>query len=1801
MRLVTKHIKKWFHLLLIVTMLGSLLPPAPLALASIAASHPTKLGLENDRHNTPPLSPQEVALPGPSWNDPPSQPLQGQVERVQPTVVEALTLAEPETRPNRGDAFNQKELQRPTEMGVAESSVQNSPATVTRPLGAAARSTTIVNFQTSIAPCQLYPQTYWYPVGNNFCDPASSTCSEGDGVPDGVFAGPWSIGYHQVEFSPHLVRTNTVVEAYWQTTAGVYGHLYIEVKLNGQWTQGLYTSLFQSTTGRWEPVNIGAYAGQYISGIRFGFSTSTAGHQFAVDGYRISNFDYCFSLLPDQTYAPNECPICGNEERQHFAGLPINTFTGNYNFQATDFSIAAVGQPLRLERTYNSLPVTGTVVYTRPLGYGWTHNHDLRLTFATNPGGEPGMIILKAPHGSRMRFSEVTTGTYQPAPGVWANLIRGGTSPSTYVYTVTAANQEIFTFNASGRLLTHRDPQGNATNYTYNSGQQLTRVTEAASGRFLSFTYTSGRLTRVTDNSGRQVNYTYAGEDLVSVRDTRNLVWTYTYSGTTHLLHTITDPDGKVMEKTFFESQGRATRQENGAGQAIVQISYTAASRMVTEMGRVITDTYNLFNLLERQTDTQGGQQNYTLDGAFNRTGLTDANSHLTRYERTPLGLTTAITDALNQRTRFTYDGRNNLTSVTDARNNVVNYTYDGQNNLRTLTTVSGTVVYTYNTRGQVTAMRDELNRLTQYGYDSVGNLTTITDTLGNRTRFAYDNLGRLTQLTDARNTVTTYQYDNGDNLTGVTANVKASCPAGEQCNLVTSYSYDSAGRLLSLTEPNNQVTRTEYDPAGRLLRLIQNYQNGIHEGGEAADRDVITTYEYDSASRLLSVIDPLGRKTRYEYDTLNRVRRVILNYQDGVYSAGVPDQDLITTYSYDAVGNLKSVTNNAGETTTFDYDELNRLLKIQNPKSKIEYRYDAVGNRTTLIDPNLIETRYSYDALNRLISVVESYQDGAFNPAIPDQDIITRFNYDPVGNLIQIQNPKSQIQNLQYDALNRLTALIDPLTLATRYGYDQVGNTTVITDAQSQISNLQYTPLNQLKTLNYPGTTPDATFSYDKVGNRLTMGDGLGTTNYTYDGLDRLTQVAPPVVGGQSSTVSYLYDLSGNRTRLTYPDTSQINYTYDALNRLSQAAVSGQPSAVVYSYNPAGRLAGLTRPNGINTVYGYDTAGRLTNLTHQKPTGVLASYGYTLDAAGNRTQIVETIPVCAHLTYLPIILKGSSGGGSFAPAPPSDNPTFESPVPLPDSANLQPSTFNLERFLSSFLPLIFGGGGGSDDDTGLISTFSSPIVGAQSLTESGCLPVTLTRTLAYSYDRLHRLTAASYPSAGLGQPAQSYAYAYDAAGNRTSQTINGVVTTYQYDAANRLTNVNGVAYSYDNNGNLLSDGVRTYTYDAANRLTQVVSGSVTTQFQYNGDGDRVSLTTGGVTTRYALDLAAGLPEVIVATTSGVSTRYVQVGGQLLAQNDGGVWSYVLPDGLGSVRQMVDPTGQIALLQNYDPFGNVLQQVGSASVFGYTGEQTDPTGLVFLRTRYYNPKVGRFLTPDTMIPDPLRSSGWNRYTYVGNNPIRHTDPSGHCFFTGIDTAACLTTVAIGLILTGVLLGVNASNPLPSGEAPSDAQGLLSLFLLSSGGVLGIAPEFIPLGGSLCATGCGKLRYLGNQLWQSTARLQYGPDPRFGNKVQHVLQHASDIPNRPGAHGVFGVGRSQILSVVDEAWCIAQRGGPGVTAIPQGARTVYIVDMGRQIGYVGGQVGAALGNPSASHIRLVIEGTNNVVTAYPVIP
>ena len=380
--------------------------------------------------------------------------------------------------------------------------------------------------------------------------------------------------------------------------------------------------------------------------------------------------------------------------------------------------------------------------------------------------------------------------------------------------------------------------------------------------------------------------------------------------------------------------------------------------------------------------------------------------------------------------------------------------------------------------------------------------------------------------------------------------------------------------------------------------------------------------------------------------------------------------------------------------------------------------------------------------------------------------------------------------------------------------------------------------------------------------------------------------------------------------------------------------------------------------------------------------------------------------------------------------------------------------------------------------------------------------PLTTThRVITYTYDSLYRLTGADYSTG------EFYRYAYDPVGNRLSLTTTVGVVNYQYDAANRLTSVNGQAYTWDDNGNLLNDGVRSYSYDHANRLTQVVSGTLTTQFTYNGAGDRVAKTVDGVTTDYVLDPAAGLTQVLQETTGGQATSYLY-GHDLLAQYDSGTWAYHVDDGLGSVRQLADPQGQVVQSHSFSPFGVPLGESGGEP-YGFTGEQWDAsTGLVFLRARYYDAKTGRFVSKDPLLGYVHAPRSQHPYVYTWNNPVRLTDPNGQ------QVSAAADKIIKRIVWEDTYGGVDAlirlfeTDELDSHDPPASntAQARLELVLEATLSAAFTRKVRMDLGihFNIGFTTCG-LQEEFNDEWLYRKYWNQNPDdPNVANQVGHFL-------------------------------------------------------------------------------------------------
>ena len=265
----------------------------------------------------------------------------------------------------------------------------------------------------------------------------------------------------------------------------------------------------------------------------------------------------------------------------------------------------------------------------------------------------------------------------------------------------------------------------------------------------------------------------------------------------------------------------------------------------------------------------------------------------------------------------------------------------------------------------------------------------------------------------------------------------------------------------------------------------------------------------------------------------------------------------------------------------------------------------------------------------------------------------------------------------------------------------------------------------------------------------------------------------------------------------------------------------------------------------------------------------------------------------------------------------------------------------------------------------------------------------------AYQYDPASRLIGLIYRNAT--GPLGDLRYSYDANGNRVAvggslarSLVPEPVLTARYGAASRQLAFGGKTMSYDDNGNLASviedSDSTTFTWDARNRLVGIAGPSTVASFGYDAVGRRAVKTVNGRVTEYLYDG----DDVIEELTDGVPLSYLRTLSvdEPLARN---VDDYYLADGLGSVTAVTNASADLLTRYLYEPFGRTtVEGVPSGNVFQFTGREADLSDLYYYRARYYNPRIGRFISED-----PLQwFGGENFYAYVGNNPATDLDPFG---------------------------------------------------------------------------------------------------------------------------------------------------------------------------------------------------------------
>jgi RHS repeat-associated protein len=949
----------------------------------------------------------------------------------------------------------------------------------------------------------------------------------------------------------------------------------------------------------------------------------------------------------------------------------------------------------------------------------------------------------------------------------------------------------------------------------------------------------------------------------------------------------------------------------------------------------------------------------------------------------------------------WTFDTNGQLVWMQNKRADMLWFHSDAQRRLDKVGDWSAgrALTFTYGANNKIAEIRDPANRVFRYAYDGANNLTGYTDALGSTTTYTYDGQHRLLTVTlpngvlwlsntyDDKNRVVSQTYaggtktisyggtedtpaarvtDRNGHITDYTLNAKGlptqiewqetPSPGGDVGPVMSRIrrTYDADNNRTSETDPLGRITRYEYDGMGNLLKVIP-------PTDEPGNPDkFVTRYTYEpNFNQVSSVTDAKGRTTRFEYDTYGRLTRTIPASDD----AGQPNK-FATTYRYPSWGSrdMTNAVDAIGNVTTYEYDQFGYVNRIRYPAvgdqvAERTMQYDSIGNLLQSTDPNGNTTTYSYDLAKRVTSITDSLGN------------VTRFAYDSTGNRTNVVNAAGNVTSYGYDDYGKLISVTDPLGNTTTYTYDNEGNRLTTTDPEGNVTANAYDAAGRLiSATDAMGNITRYDYTPNGRLSRITDAKGNATT-YSYDGVNRLVRTTYP----DNSYEQLTYDAVGNLIAKRTRNGDTIQYAYDTLNRLTRKTYP-DATGVAYQYDALGRMTLATNVNSL-IQYTYDARSRVTSSVEN---GKTVAYEY--DAAGNRSKLIY--PDATFVTYNYDQLNRLRGirdeGGTNVAVFAYDALGRRTQLDLANGTRAAYTYDNASRLLNLVNSVA--------SNSAVISSFGY----AYDRAGNRRAMITPQGTHAYSYDRTYQLTAVDYPD---GYPFPDTTYNYDAVGNRTSVVTTNGTETYAVNNLNQYTSVAGQDYAYDGNGNLTSDRVKGLAYDFDNRLVAATNGSTVTVYKYDALGRRIAEDVGGAVLAFVYDGDRIVGEYDGAGNMARTAIYGAGIDEALRLDAGSTHHYYHGDALCSVWQMSDQTGSVAGETKYDVFG--VTQGGIVSTagnrLGFTGREWDQETLLYAyRMRSYASFLGRF-----QQPDPMGIQGsFSLYVYCDNNPLRFVDPFG---------------------------------------------------------------------------------------------------------------------------------------------------------------------------------------------------------------
>ena len=1418
-------------------------------------------------------------------------------------------------------------------------------------------------------------------------------------------------------------------------------------------------------------------------------------------------------------------------------GDGVHIATGNYTKSFTDLSIESPGVQSDFIRTYNS-----TSNEEGSFGIGWDFNID--VSKIVKPAAGYYQVVL--PDGSNTTFKDNGKGGFE-CLNAHSTMTKSGNE-----YTITNAAQSKYHFNTNGELDWVKDAEGNVLTISSMTNNQ--RIVTDSTGRTYTITYNGNkehsRITSIEDTAaGRVVTYAYNGDfQLVSATSVSGGTESYEYDGKGRLckitncydemtdqivyndngsVNWLTNASGLKQVYTYDKTQKQTGLKEYDGDTLVKTYTYNYDEKYAVKTNTVETDgqtyevdkiTYNMvdgknkYDEMSESVDIMGNTTKYerdtngnviktiNADGTYTLANYNDKNSVIAEVDESgnatikaydsngtrllkeatslhPLSQTDINTVTADNFDPVKYLAANEasyaitsheyyadsyvsgiaglIRATTDPEGNVTEYDYykDGvgkglvkSKTLKDGNTVVNTVSYEYNAQLQVSKettsfdISKNLYSVKEYEYDKFNNVTVTRDygtgSTPATTIAEYDLLSRKTaeyapnySADKSHGSLTTYYPD---------GNKKSETDAEGN---VTSYVYDAYGQVIKKTNPDGTMNLTAYDG-------LQREKATYFLGSENGTKQILTKTSYEFAGYNFDIYSALDASASHSCKGLKTTKTTYITENKQVISEMLTDIKEHTIYektngetkrtsAYYANGQLARQTDALGNITKYEYGYLNKVTKTYTPfntksngsvnYSVAENQYDKNGNVTLAkqtvqkqdsdtVKYSVTENQYNAQGLLTQVTLSDGTSNGEKN--------ITKYFYNNAG-----------IQTKMYTGLNSTN---DSDYMTTNYEYDAWGHLVRTTDSTGYNS----------------GAT-----TYDLNGNALTVTDANGnvTTN-TYDALNRVL-TANTICSDTSKDVSksYAYDSMGRITKSTRDDLT-TSYTYDVMGRKSTEAEYTSVYATFKGFFYVGVSQYVDRQIvGINhllmysyTSYEYDSEMRVTKVKENGD----ETASYTYDANGNKASETLANGVVSTYTY-----NGCNKITSL----------------VTKSGNSTISEYEYSYYLD-----------GSDackvrSENGIIETTNYEYDGLKRLTEEAVTTGNSTDTYAYEYDDYGNRVQMT----ATGSEEYETVYSYnDAEGNYTAllqeevKTIEGDSDTTANElasspmdltsAASEDSGVETTVYIYDANGNQITkttdDKTETYTYDGLNQLIGFTDGETVASYAYNVDGLRIKKTVDDKTIHHVWDGSQQIIADVVDNEFYEANCYLR-GTNLVATYNyqNGVksgYTYYTQNAHGDVVNLTDETGAVTKSYTYDAFG-VEQNIDDAddNAFRYCGEYYDSeSGTIYLRARYYDPAIGRFISRDSVTGENTDPLSLNLYTYCHNNPIIGIDPSGHIFNILIG-AGIGAVVSGGISLVSSIIsegGINKDNwkKIVANVAVDMAAGAISGGLAATGVLVG---------------------------------------------------------------------------------------------------------------------------------------------------